>query len=224
MKSPGIQLARNWEKDKVLQCHDSRERQALVCFLRERYSERFFEPIDCLAHAAGSRKGFGFAIMSLCCLMIETIQCYRLGWPSSFPKDLSDWASLPENLAVPEPFYRLVGPFDRINYSSEIVFKSFFDEPKHQTYFSELKGKGDAFYRLIRCGLLHQAQTKGGWRIIMHGQLWDDTAGKTINRTEFSRRLDGCFEAFLQELETANWDEEVWKNARKKIWWLAKTS
>lgn len=213
-------LARNWKKSKVLMCHNTKERFGLVCFLRERYSERFFEPIDCLLEAPGNDKGFGFAIMSLCCLLIETLQCYRLGWPSSSRTDISEWAKLPQNQDVPESYYRLDATD---TFSSAIVFERFFQEPMNAHYFQAIDGT--EFYEAIRCGLLHQAQTKSAWRIVTWGKLWDKSAEqKTINRDEFARQLKDCFEAFLQDLETASWDDMIWKNTRKKIWWLAQTS
>jgi hypothetical protein len=53
-------LALNWKKSKVLRCHDNGERLGLACFLRERYTERFFDPIECLAHVPGNERGYGF--------------------------------------------------------------------------------------------------------------------------------------------------------------------
>lgn len=216
-------LARNWRKAKVLQCHDARERLALVCFLRERYAERFFEPIAYLTWAPSSARGYGFAIMSLCCLLIETIECYRLGWPSSSVKELNALAGDPLNSAVPESHYKLIGPFENDKFSSEVVFKKFFEEPKHKRHFPDVDGV--VFYKAIRCGLLHQSQTKDSWRIRTSGRQWDDAPSeKSINRNKFSRALKECFDAFLEELEMVLWNEEPWKSTRKKIWWLAQTS
>lgn len=216
-------LARNWPKSRVLQTHDAKQTHELVRFLRARYTERFFEPIRCLKRAPGNVQGYGFAVMSLCCLLIETLQCYRLGWPSSHPSDLSAWAKLPLNKSLPDPDYELRGPFDNQTIASSIAFESFFSDPKHRPFFPNVSGS--AFYQQIRCGLLHQAQTKGGWRIVRSGSYWDDTAGqKAINRDEFSQRLEDCFAGFLKELEGGGWDQDPWKNTRKKLWWLAQTS
>jgi len=217
-------LARNWRKSKVLRCHDGKEKMGLVCFLRERYAERFFEPITHLTGAPSSEHGYGFAIMSLCCLLIETIECYRLGWPSSHPAELRALEALPQNLAAPEPYYKLQRPFEH-QFSSELAFEKFFDQAEHCRHFGDMKGKGREFYRAIRCGLLHQAQTKDGWRILTHGKCWDDAPDqRTINRNKFSRLLKQCFDELLEQLEARDWDEEPWKSTRKKIWWLAQTS
>ncbi|MFZ0639759.1 MAG: hypothetical protein WA020_05920 [Candidatus Acidiferrales bacterium] len=221
MSSSDPLLARNWRKSKVLTCHDKQERLGLVCFLRERYDERFFEPIRILGESSTTERGYGFAIMSLCCLLIETLQCYRLGWPSSHWKDLK---SLPV-VTLPEPYYEIGKPVDSSNYSSEIVFKEFFVEPEHTAHFPEMKGKGEVFYKDIRCGLLHQAQTKHSWRITMSGKSWEDAPNmKTINRNKFWRSLKNCFDALLEELENGQWNDEPWRSVRKKIWWLVQTS
>lgn len=223
MSSTDPLLARNWRKSKVLMYHDNKEQFGLICFLRDRYTERFFEPIEVLRQSSDTQHGYGFAIMSLCCLLIETMQSYRLGWPSSHWKELKCLADAAPSL--PEPYYEIQKPIDSGHYSSEVAFKGFFEEPEHIAYFPEMKGKGEVFYRNIRCGLLHQAQTKDSWRITTSGKSWDDALDvKTINRDRFSDSLKNCFDALIEKLESVRWDEEPWKSARKKIWWLAQAS
>jgi hypothetical protein len=76
------------------------------------------------------------------------------------------------------------------------------------------------FYSAIRNGLLHQAQTKQGWRIRSgESQLWNET-DKIVDRTRFSNALKQAFENYLEELRTAAWDDDLWLKARRKIWWL----
>lgn len=216
-------LARNWKKSRVLRCHDLREGLELCRFLRERYAERFLDPIECLARSPGNQRGFGFAIMSLCCLMIETLECYRIGWPSSYHGDLRNWGKSSLNTAVPDSDYALQSPYDFNTYSSKQVFEKFFSDPKHQAFFPGVEA--DEFYKSIRCGLLHQAQTMKGWLIVRSGAFWHNTAERrSINRDEFSNRLRQCFDAFVSELEAANWTDPIGRNTRKKIWWLTQTS
>ncbi len=221
MRDP--RLAQNWTKSRVLDCHDGKQDKELIRFLRERYIERFFDPIRCLRKAPGNEQGYGFAVMSLCCLLVETIQCYRLGWPSSSPKEFRELEKLPANSTPPDPEYKLKGPFHSNAVSSAVAFEKFFAEPRHQPFFPGVSGT--VFYENIRCGLLHQAQTKSGWRIVRTGRFWDDSPGRyAVNRDEFSQRLEDCFEALLKELDGCGWDDSPWKGVRKKIWWLAQTS
>jgi len=220
-------LGRNWQRGKVLRYLKTGQGQKLqlVWFLRERHYERFFEPIRCLFQADENEMGFGFSIMSLCCLLIETIACYRLGWPSSSARELRQLEASPHNLNVPSLEFKLTGPFDSKDFSSEKAFISFFDEPQHRVHFPDLVGKGQEFYKSIRCGLLHQAQTKDGWRIRISGKCYDDGPDeKSINRYVFAPALQNCFDSFLQQLENVEWDDPLWLSVRKKIWWLAATS
>lgn len=214
-----VSLASNWPKSRVHDALDKAQREEIVGFLSERYTERFFSPIHTLRQAPGGHKGFGFAVMALCCLLIETLQCYRQGLPSSDEGELKKLETLQTNGEAP-PAYRLVAPFHA---GSRNVFCEFFKRPEHQRFFPEVDGR--VFYEAIRCGLLHQAQTKDGWRIIQSGTFWDPAPTKSINRDKFSQRLEECFRSYLQDLkDEPSWDKEIWKAARKKIWWLIQIS
>ncbi len=213
-----VKLALNWAKTRVQGCLDNAQKDELVRFIHERYKERFFGPIHVLRQASGNQRGFGFAIMALCALLVETIQCYREGNPSSDERELKELSKRPENSTAPTP-YRLSSPF---NVGSGEIFKRFFSCPEHQKFLPGVDGQ--VFFKKIRCGLLHQAQTKDGWRITRNGSFWDLKAA-SINRDEFSLRLEQCFNGYLRELSTeSDWDSDIWKAARKKIWWLATTS
>ncbi len=213
-----VKLAWNWTNTRVNECLLTEQKHELVRFLRERYQERFFDPIRCLREAEGSEQGYGFAVMSLCCLLIETIECYRKGLPSSHAGELKKLEQLPANHSVPRPEWKLQEPF---TVSSEVVFADFFKESQHQRFFPGVNGSD--FYHQIRCGLLHQAQTKGGWRIHRVGRFWDD-GQRTVNREEFAQRLKDCFDSFLGELEAEDCQNSVWQNAGRKIYWLVETS
>lgn len=56
-----------------------RDREPIAEFIERRFLERYFEPIEALS---ATRKN-GFSIMALCCLTIESLQCFREGLPSS---------------------------------------------------------------------------------------------------------------------------------------------
>jgi len=214
-----VRLARNWSKGRVLECLTRDQRYELIRFLRERYSERFFRPIRCLREAPGNEQGYGFAITALCCLLVETIQCYREGVPTSSDGELGYLEKLPLNSNAPAD-YKLVRPWPFAGGSTG-AFKSFFSNSQHREYFPDVDGK--EFYEKIRCGLLHQAQTKGTWRLVRTGKFWD-ASEKSINRDEFAVRLEECFDGYLEELNQRNWNEHIWKLARRRIWWVAQLS
>jgi hypothetical protein len=215
-KGRDVWLARNWTKGTVFGCLAKKEKFELIRFLHDRYHERFFSPIRSLRRTSGNEQGYGFAIMALCCLLIETIQCYREGFPSSSYSDLNYMQGLPLNNE--DVAYKLVEPWPANE--SEGMFKRFF---KDNRYFPSVDG--EVFYKKIRCGLLHQAQTKGPWRIVRSGKYWDDSQEKkSINRDEFTDRLQEYFEDYLSRLRNGEWDEPIWKVARRKIWWLVQLS
>jgi hypothetical protein len=106
-----VNLAFNWTKTRVQDCLDNTQKEELIRFISERYNERFFDPIHTLRQASGNHRGFGFAIMSLCSLLVETIRCYREGYPSSVESELKDLSKMPENSAAPVA-YRLSPPLE----------------------------------------------------------------------------------------------------------------
>ena len=214
-----VRLAFNWSKTRVQDCLEKNLRHEIVRFLDERHTERFFAPIRCLRQAQGANFGYGFAIMALCSLLIETLECYRLGLPSSSKSDLKS-LMIPSVQAAACVEYKL----DSLTFpGSGKMFESFFDRPQHQVFLPGVMGK--EFFEQIRCGLLHQAQTKDGWRIVRTGKFWDPSPVKQVNRDEFSKRLEDCFKAYLNELENEpNWDSDMWKAARRKIYWLVQVS
>jgi hypothetical protein len=78
-------LARNWSISSVQRCLDSDDKDSLLAFINQRYRERFFSPIQRLMDSPGQLDGYGFAIMALCSLLIESLQCYRYGLPTDLP-------------------------------------------------------------------------------------------------------------------------------------------
>jgi len=210
-------LATDCSIDDVQNWLDSQDKENLGKFLGKRHEERFFGPIDCLKEAAHTYDGYGFSMMSLCCLLVETFQCYREGVPTTNKREWRRLLDIQNAGSVPQE-YKLQGQDPPIN--GEAAFKNFFE--RYPNNFPNLDGV--SFYRYIRNGLLHQAQTKGGWKInIKHSSVWDP-ASSSINRDLFAEALKSCFDAYLKDLEQAGWRDELWKNAARKIWWLIRIS
>ena len=73
------------------------------------------------------------------------------------------------------------------------------------------------FYRQIRCGILHQAETKGGWTIRREGPLLRKET-KIINATEFLNRLKEYLMWYREELSKRDFKQDgLWKNFRLKM-------
>lgn len=73
------------------------------------------------------------------------------------------------------------------------------------------------FYKHIRCGILHQGETTGGWSINRNSSKLLDKPKREINAVLFSMRLKKALDAYRNELKTSEWDTVVWKNAREKM-------
>jgi hypothetical protein len=72
-------------------------------------------------------------------------------------------------------------------------------EPFSKTFNEET---AEDFYRNVRCGLLHEARTKGGWRIWADGpdHVVADIAAKKVFRNNFQTALLEYIETFEAEL------------------------
>lgn len=206
-------LATNWPINQVRRCLRKEDREGLVQFLRERHEERFFRPIEHLMVASGNVQGYGFAVMSLCALLIETIQSYRDGLPTTFGPELD---RLKKMRTIPAPYRIPPG----LHVNGKEAFQRFFRA--HSQEFSGLSGAG--FYKSIRNGLLHQGQTKAGWTLTKYGAGVWDAKEKIIFRDAFAKQLQSAFREYLTDLRSRPWHHRLWTNAARKIWWLIRLS
>ncbi|MDN5088684.1 hypothetical protein [Aliarcobacter butzleri] len=101
---------------------------------------------------------------------------------------------------------------------SKETFKNFF---KDNDIFTEFKDKGEVIYKNIRCGILHQGETTGGW--ILRRNLKeneDETSSfknKIINADEFMENMKQSLEKYRDKLEDENWGDKLWKNFCTKM-------
>lgn len=87
----------------------------------------------------------------------------------------------------------------------------FFDT--HSKYLQELKGID--FYHNIRCGILHQGETKNGWTIRRDcSQLVN---GKIIDANFFLRQMNSLLTDMKDELIKTPIESKKWKNIIKKL-------
>jgi hypothetical protein len=103
---------------------------------------------------------------------------------------------------------------------SREAFRSFFST---QPAFKDFVHYTDEFYTCVRCGILHQAETRGGWRVLRRGPLLN-TSDRTVNATAFLGHLEAALDAFCDDLILKDWDAEEWKRARTKLAALCETA
>ncbi len=78
------------------------------------------------------------------------------------------------------------------------------------------KFNGSDFYKKIRCGILHQGETKGKYTVTRTKSaklIYDNK----INAYKFHKALKELLGIYRKELEQKVWDDEIWDNCRQKI-------
>lgn len=143
-----------------------------------RIRRRFIDPVDVLiAHEIGQERGtFGFAILAIDCLLVETLQAFREGCIQHKGRALNGAGSRSEELIV-------AFLVDR--------FESWFDEDDAKV-----------FYLHCRCAIHHSGQTDGDFRVKLTGPLFlrYGDGSIVVNRTAFHEALKREFHDYLAEL------------------------
>jgi hypothetical protein len=167
--------------------------QRAIDLFDARIRRRFFDPVDELIKSdqRRTRQTFGFAILAIDFLVIETLQGFREGVIDHrgkskclFTNFLKRWASFTE--CLPE-----AGDPD--------------------TYASKI-------YKAYRCALHHSGATDGAFRVGVSGPVFafETDYEVKINRTCLHNNLKREFDAFVVELRKP--DEKLLRcNFRKKM-------
>ena len=148
MKIAGNLTISNWNKlSKNLNCENDDNWGLAFYFFEERIKTRYINPIKSILEI-GDNLGEGFAVVNLQCSLIETIESFINGCNSEYNsrKRKTQWK---KGVTI-------------IFNSNKEIFISFFN---NRTPFKELNIDGGLFYQDVRCGLLHETQTKNNWKI-----------------------------------------------------------
>ncbi len=94
------------------------------------------------------------------------------------------------------------------------MFRNFFTN--NQDNFPGFLEISDEFYENIRCGILHQSETKNAWRIIRNGKLLDEMEF-SINADFFLKALDESVNKYLEELAQSDFTSKIWEYAYIKL-------
>lgn len=139
-------------------------------FFYERISSRYLEPIKVLQEN-GTFQGEGFSIMAVQCSLIEFLESTVQGL----------------NYRHLKPGEKL-GPFE-YSKSSDLFVHFLSKRQPFATQFDEALARD--FYSGVRCALLHEARTKGGWKIWAKGPTGTviDRTGPVVYRDNFQAAL-----------------------------------
>jgi hypothetical protein len=97
---------------------------------------------------------------------------------------------------------------------SALAFKQFLST---ETNFAVFRNKEKEFYINIRCGILHQGETTGGWKINREGINLFNSTNHVVDSIVFSKELEKSLEDYSGKLKTEKWDSETWDNFRTKM-------
>ena len=104
--------------------------------------------------------------------------------------------------------------WDTSDRQSKAAFCFFFDASDH---LKDFRGHAHAFYTHVRCGILHQAETTGGWRILRGKSPLLDPTAPTVNAERFLKALEQVLNEFCDDLKKAPWDGSEWKKVVAKM-------
>ncbi len=178
------------------------DRIGLADFIQERLLERYITPLE----AVPIKKKNGFLMMASACLLIETLESFYRGWPSSHESLKPSQIDNPCKPADPK----------KTNSSkSEVAFCYFFHR---EPAFAPFRSVASDFYKCVRCGILHQGETSGGWQIRRDGMLFDGRGpNQRVNATKFLAELHLALASYGKKLWEADWNEEIWSLFRTKM-------
>ena len=159
-------------------------------FFEERINTRYINPINTLLNMK-QNLGEGFAIVNLQCSLIETIESFINGWiyhNDNKSEIKNGWYT--RIIQESSRAKKHMNPDE--NLKNEDIFISFF---KNREPFIKYNIDGSDFYKSVRCGLLHETQTKNNWKIkfdtLKTGLSYrEDEGEKIIFRENFQRDLE----------------------------------
>jgi hypothetical protein len=176
--------------------NDDTAKKPLIDFINHRLSRRYLQP---LMHIYPPEFKSGFLVMAASCLAIETLE--------SFFKGLDNTEGVSKQTFI-DFFERNKGFFPGFRECFPII-----NHNGKQT---------DTFYRHIRCGILHQAETTGGYSILRNKSSLFDKDEKSVNANKFIKALEDCLNKYIEDLRLAACNSSEWTNASKKITYICK--
>ena len=176
---------------------NNEDKVKIANMIYQRFYERYIKPFSYYSEDYTKDYKNGFIMMGSACLMIETYMSFRKG--------IEDTKKIGREIFC--EFF-----------NSELEFESLKDERKNENGHFLKDAIPSKFYSNIRCGILHQGETKEGWKITRKNdaKLFDKET-LTINATLFMENLRFVIEKYKNELLQLEWDSDLWINTRDKM-------
>ncbi len=155
-----------------------------IKIFKDRFETRFFRPITALVKHSDEKIKFysGFTVLAIDCLLIETFN----------------------------QFYHGIDDSDEMFRPNCKTFKDFFQRSNYFNKDFDTDEKISIFYQHIRCGLLHQGETKEDTIInLKKSQLIsvievNGIKSIELNRGEFHKRVTDYFNDYIEKLKDNN--------------------
>lgn len=187
----------------------AKDKVKLANFIYDRFYGRYLKPFDYSNTDYIENYKNGFALMASCCLLIETYV--------SFTEK--------EFRTTKDQSGKTFGHF----FTTESRFASLATGGRKADGTIAKKKDGglpNDFYENVRCGILHNAETKNGWTITRKkSATYFAPATKVINATKFANRLKAVLSDYKKTLLKSDFDKDVvWDNFKNRLDDLIKKS
>ena len=186
--SPNFFL-KDWEK-LDLNRNNLADWEKVINIFTDRMEGRYFKQIEVLDNNLDRNVGVfsGFAIMSLACMLIESLEQFNTGKKQTIRGRGKDEIS-----------------------NDAIAFFCFFQRSEKFKEFFDTEKKANVFYNDFRCGLLHQGHTKNKSLIHIRKEpmlKWIDEnnieEGISIQRQLFVAEIKSIYENYVETLKNSN--------------------
>lgn len=214
-----IEERKQWDKLRIQlnsnYTYSSEWNEAIKLF-KKRLDRKFFTPVQTII-THQKLEGEGFAIVTVQCALIESLASFRTGEihivrrKATSPNYLYDGS---KKMFV-----------DFLN-SAEIFKDNFWEVDKNGRHIDNSPFNAEDFYTKVRCGLMHEARTKGEWNInatksdIKTNKIFLEKSGTKIKiyRTILHYRLKEYVKSYLKDLqEDNNKGEELRRYFARKL-------
>jgi hypothetical protein len=191
MEIAGKLTIKDWDELKLCLDENYDENWGLAFhFFEERIRTRYLNPIKAILDL-DLNEGEGFAVVNLQCSLVETIESFINGWVYDNYKWVKDGV-----IVINSVIGIVEKPTKSIN--NEGVFFSFFEK---RMLSEDYNIDGIDFFKSVRCGLLHETQTKNNW-LIRKGKMGgiafekDDKGFKIIYRDNFQKAIEALIKNY----------------------------
>jgi hypothetical protein len=190
--------------------NDIASKKIIISLIEHRLNHRYIRPLSHIPVEPIDYKS-GFLMMAAGCLLIETLYSFRKGIKNTdgqseqafkdfFDKDYTEFF----------PGFRDLFKKEKLTSREEKCKKC------NAVYKAKKEYERCSFYKHIRCGILHLAETTGGYRILRAGELFD-CKKNAINANKFVEQLQKCIDKYIGELHRNNCADVPWPKAIEKL-------